>query len=97
MGGWGGSKVFAQKATSSGETYCLSHNRWSNGNAADVKFAVGGSNPGRLTFSAGGGAKFVQPGFESPTQGTPVDCITTRPLPCFEAKGLPAGCGRSCH
>ena len=83
MGGWGGgSKVFAQKATSSGETYRVSHNRWSNGNTADVKFAVGGSNPGWLTFSAGG-AQFVQPGFEPPTKGTPVGCIATRPLLCL--------------
>ena len=77
----GGSKVFAQKATSSGETCRLSHKRWSNGNADNVKFAVGGSNPGLLTFSAGGGAKFVRPEFEQPTKGTSVGCIATRPLP----------------
>ena len=47
----------------------------------DVRFAVGSSNPGLLTFGAGGGAKFGRPGFEPPTKGTLVGCITTRPLP----------------
>ena len=61
-GGWGGVggvKSFAQKDTSSGEAERSSHNRRSNGNAADVTLVVGGSNPGLLTFGAGGGAKFA--------------------------------------
>ena len=72
--GWGGgSKVFAQKATSSGEAHPSLNSRRSNGNAADAKFAVGGSNPGALTFgAAGGGAKCAGPGFEPPTEGTPI-------------------------
>ena len=84
-GGWvgwgGGSKVFAQKATSSGEAQRSSHNRRSDGNTADVRFAVGGSNPGVLTFGTGAGAKFSRPEFEPPTKGTLAGCITTRPLP----------------
>ena len=79
--GWGGgSKVFAQKATSSGEAFRLSNNRRSNGNAANARFAVGGSNRGLLTFRAGGGAEFARLGFETPTQTTPANCITTGPL-----------------
>ena len=52
----------------------LSHNRRSNGNAADAKFSVGGSNRGRLTVGGGGGsgATFTRPGFEPPTKKTPV-------------------------
>ena len=51
---------------------------WSN--AADTKFSVGGSNPGRLTVGGGGGATFARPGFELPTAKTWVSCITVRPL-----------------
>ena len=60
-GGLGGSKVFAQKATSSGEAQRPSHDQRSTGNAGDVRLAVGGSNPGLLTFGADGGAKFARP------------------------------------
>ena len=83
VGGWGGgSKVFAQKARSSGEGISLSHHRRSSGNAADNKFLVGGSNPGRPTFrgGSGGGASYARPGFEPPTEGAAAGCITTRPL-----------------
>ena len=79
-GGGGGAKVFAQKATSSGGARRSSHKRWSNGNTADKTFAVGGSNPGQLTFGAGSGAKFARPGFEPPTKRTPAGCITARPV-----------------
>ena len=59
----------------------LSHNRRSNGNAADAKFSVGGSNPGQPTVGGGGGgAVFPRPGFEPPTKKTPVSCITIWPL-----------------
>ena len=45
-------------------------NRRSNGNTADAKFVVGGSNPGRLTVGGGGGggARFTPPGFGPPTK-----------------------------
>ena len=82
-GGWGwggGSKVFAQKAASSGEDLRLSHSQRSNGNAINARFAVGGSDPGLLTFRAGGGAKFTWLGLEPPTQTTPAGYITTGPL-----------------
>ena len=73
--GGGGSKVFAQKATSSGEAQPSSYSRRSNGNASDAKFAVGGSNPGLLTFGAGGGAKFTRSGFEPPTADVLPDAL----------------------
>ena len=52
----------------------LPHNCWSNGNVADVRFWVSGSNPGRLTVGGGGGGgvKFTPPGFEPLTKETPV-------------------------
>ena len=76
-GGWGGggSKVFAQKATSSGEAERSSHSRRSNGNASKSKLAVGGSNPGQLTVGGGGGAKLARPGFELPTAKFPSDAL----------------------
>ena len=42
----------------------LLHNRRSNGNAADAKFSVAGSNAGRLTVGGGGGggSEFTSPG-----------------------------------
>ena len=44
-------------------------NRRLNGNAADAKFLVGGSNLGRLTVGGrGGSAGFTRPGFEPPTK-----------------------------
>ena len=55
MGVGGGSKVFAQKAPSSGEAYRCHNKRRSNGNAADCSFEVSGSNPGRPTVVGGGG------------------------------------------
>ena len=83
-GGGGGVKSFCSKGYMQWRSISLSHNQRSNGNAADVKFLVGGSNPGLLTFGGGsgggGGAKFARLGSEPPTRGTPVGCITTRPL-----------------
>ena len=58
----------------------LSHNRWANGNAAEANFSVGGSNPGRPIVGGGGGAVFTRSGFELPTEKTPVNSITIRPL-----------------
>ena len=43
----------------------------SNGNAADVKFLVGGSGPGRPIVGGGGGAAFTRPRCEPPTKKTP--------------------------
>ena len=56
----------------------LSHHR-SNGNAADAKFSVGGSNLGRPTVGGGSGAIFAQSGFGPPTKRSAVNCITLRP------------------
>ena len=84
-GGVGGEgvKSFCSKASKQWGRTSLTHNCWSNGNAADVKFSVGGSNPGRLTFGGGGGGggvKFTLTGFEPPTKEAPVSCTTIRPL-----------------
>ena len=45
----------------------LSHHRQSNGNAADAKFLVSVSNPGRPTVGGGSGI-FARLGFEPPSQ-----------------------------
>ena len=58
----------------------LSHHRRSNGKAADAKYTVGGSSPGLLTFSGGGGGKLSRPGLEPRTHEIPVGRITIRPL-----------------
>ena len=79
--GWGGGvKSFRSEGSKHWGSLSLSHNRRSNGNAADAKFLVGGSNPGRPTVGVGGGAVFTRPGFEPPTKKTPASCITIRPL-----------------
>ena len=80
--GWGGGvKSFCSEASKQWGRMSLTHNCRSNGNAADVKFSVGGSNPGRLTFGAGaGGVKSTLPGLEPPTKEAPVGCTTIRPL-----------------
>ena len=75
-----GVKSFRSHGSKQWGSLALSHNRRSNGIAADAKFSVGGSKPGQLTFGGGGGVKFSQPGFEPPTKETPVACITIRPL-----------------
>ena len=77
-GGGGGGKSLRSEGSKQWGNLSLSHNRRSNGNAADAKFSVGGLNPGRQTV--GGGAVFTRPGFELPTEKTPVGCITIRPL-----------------
>ena len=83
-GGMGrGVKNFRSKGYKQWRSILLSHHQRSSGNAADVKFLVGGSNPGRPTLGGGGGgggAKFARSGFEPPTKGTPAGCTTTRPL-----------------
>ena len=60
-GGWGwgggGVKSFRSEGFKQWGSTMLTHNRWSNGNTADKRFLVGGSNPGRLTLGGGGGAK----------------------------------------
>ena len=71
-GGGGGVKSFRSKGCKQWESLAPSHGRRSNGNAADAKFSVGGSNPGPLTFGGSGGVKFSRLGFEPPTKGTPV-------------------------
>ena len=81
--GWVGVKSFCSKASKQWGRTSLTHNCWSNGNAPDVKFSVGGSNPGRLTFGGGGGGggvKFTLPGFEPVPKEAPVGCTTIRPL-----------------
>ena len=82
VGGGGGSKVFAEQATSSGDARYCQHGQRSNGNAADPGFAGVGSNPDLMTFSAaaGGGAKLTRTGFEPATTRMPGGCITTRQL-----------------
>ena len=78
-GGWGGVKSFRSEGSKQWGGISLSHHRRSNGNAADAKFFVGGSNPGRPTVG-GGGAKFARPRFEPPTIRTPGRRITIQPL-----------------
>ena len=84
MGGvlGGGSKVFAEKATNSGDAQCWGHGQRSNGNAVGFRFVGTDSNPALQNFSAaaGGGAKVAGPGFEPLPTRVPVGCITTRPL-----------------
>ena len=76
----GGVKSFRSEGSKQWGSLSLSHNRRSSGDAADAKFLVGGSNPGRRNVGGGGGAVFTRPGFESPTKKTLVSCITIRPL-----------------
>ena len=71
-------KSFRSEGSKQWGSLSLSHNRRSNGNAADAKFLVGGSNPGWPTVGGGGSAVFTRPGFEPPTKKTPVSCIILR-------------------
>ena len=64
-GGGGGSKVFAQKAPSSGEASCYHTTA-----GRMVTQPVGG----------GSGAVFTRPGFEPPTNRSAVSYTTIRPL-----------------
>ena len=80
VGGGGASKVFAQKAPSSGEAYrCHTKCRW-NGNADDCKFLGRRFESWSVTVVGGGGAIFAQLVFKPPTIKTLVSCITIRPL-----------------
>ena len=66
------------------------HRRWSNGNAADAHFMVGGSNPGVLTYAAAALLQIIAaPGFEPPAYKFAVACITTRPPPILEVSMVP--------
>ena len=79
--GWGGGQKFSLNRLQAVGKLGAGIPRPSNGNAAGARFSVGGSNPGLLTFSGGGGGvKIRRPGFEPPTRYTPVGCITIRPL-----------------
>ena len=79
-GGGGGVESLRSEGSKQWGSLSLSHNRRSNGNTADAKFLIGGSNPGRLTVDGGGGAVFTRPGFEPPNKRLAVSCITIRPL-----------------
>ena len=78
----GGGQKFSLKRLQAVGKHSATTQRRSNGNAADAKFSVGGSNPGQLTFGGGGGGgvKFSRPGFEPPTKENTVGCITIQPL-----------------
>ena len=82
MGGWGvgvGSKVFAQKAPSSGEAYSCPAKRQSNGNAADCN--VLGRRFESWSVDSRRRRRNVRfPGLEPPTIKTPVSCSTIRQL-----------------
>ena len=89
VGVGGGSKVFSQKAPSSGETHCLHttagrmvtqpmQSFWSA-----VRILVG-QLPG-----GAGGATFAPPVFEPPTKKSAVRCITIRPLRALRRKVSP--------
>ena len=52
----GGVKTFRSQGSKQWGSLSMSHNRWSNGNAADTKFFVNGSNPGRPIVGGGGGS-----------------------------------------
>ena len=85
VGGVGGVKSFCSEASKQWGRTSLAHSCWSNGNAADGKSLVGGSNPGRLTVGGGGGGgggglTFTLPGFEPPTKTAPAGCTTARSL-----------------
>ena len=77
MGGGGGVKSFRSEGSKQWGGISLLHHCRSNGNAADAKFSVGGSNLGRPTV---GGGIFARSGFEPPTNRSAVSCITVRPL-----------------
>ena len=75
MGGWGGVKVFAQKAPSSGETQlCQIHLR-SNGNA----YGCGILGRRFESWSVDGGS-CAAAAFKPPTQNSTAACITIQPL-----------------
>ena len=76
----GGVKSFRSEGSKQWGSLSPSHNRRSNGNAADAKFSVGGSNPWWPTVGGvgGGAAVFIRRGVR--TKKTPVGCITIRPL-----------------
>ena len=82
-GAGGGVKSFRSEGSKQLGSLSLSHHRRSHGVAADAKFAVGGSNPGRQTVGGdggGGAAVITGPAFEPPTQKIPVGCIAIGPL-----------------
>ena len=78
--GVGGVKSFCSEGSKQWGRTLPTHSCWSNGNAADGKFSVGGSNPGWLPLGGGGGVPIALPGFEPPTTKAPFGCTTTRPL-----------------
>ena len=75
-GGWGGSKVFAQMAPSSGEAYRCH----TTAGRMVMQFSVGGSNPGRPNVGGGSGAIFAGSEFALATKRSALSCITIRPL-----------------
>ena len=88
-GGVGGSKVFAQKAPSSGEAYHYHTTAGRMVTQPTAKFSVGGSNPGQPTVGGGGGSIFARPGFKPPTTNILVSCTTIRPLLALRRKVSP--------
>ena len=74
----GGVKSFRSEGSKQWGSLLLTHNPRSNGNAADTRFLVGGSNPGRPTV--GGGAVGNRPGFGPPILKILVSRITIQPL-----------------
>ena len=81
--GWGvgeGVKSFRSEGSKQWGSTLVTYNPRSYGNAADGKFLVGGSIPGRVTVGGGGAVVFTRPGFEPPTKKTLVSCTTMRPL-----------------
>ena len=91
-GGLGGVKSFRSEGFKQWGSTVVTHNCWLNGNTADQRFCVAGSNPDRLTLGGGGGgggAKMRRLGFEPSTLTAVSDCLTTRPLPDLKWRASP--------
>ena len=93
----GGSKVFAEKAPSSGEAEGCHTVAGRMVTQQTVAVKVGGSSPGFYSVFDRGGDIFGRPGFEPPTKKSAACVITIRPLLHWGAKGVPTACARVCH
>ena len=92
----GGSKVFAEKAPSNGETPLCHIQPRSNGNASGYKIL--GWRFDSLSMDAGVAAAILAaPGFEPPTKKSVAACITIWPLLILSTVVLPTVWTHVCH